>query len=349
MGGRSQVAVVVPTFNRRDLVVQAVRSVLAQTFTDLECLVVDNGSTDGTADALASLGDPRLKVLDNDRPIGGPAARNLGITAARDVPWVAFLDSDDLWAPAKLEQQLAALQAHPGARWSTTACVDVGPGLNVKHALRLTEEPSLPPEGALLSSDQVKGLLQEDNRVPAGNTTVMASQQLLESVGGFDTGLATCDDWDLWLRLAERSPLVYLDLPLAAYRIWDGQSSSNEKAFIRDAAVVRSRYFPGSGALPRHYMARWELEAARRHVAAGRRAAAARSYLRGAWLGHHPGQLAYAAAAVFAPSVAEKRLRRVDATKWLPQGWADQVEPWLSAFRAPTGHDPNATNPARAQ
>ena len=94
----STVAVVIPTYNRRDLVVQAVQSVLGQSHRDLSCLVIDNGSTDGTAEALAAIKDPRLKVLSEGSPLGGPAARNVGIAAAKGAPWVAFLDSDDVWA-----------------------------------------------------------------------------------------------------------------------------------------------------------------------------------------------------------------------------------------------------------
>lgn len=334
MTRKPEVAVIIPTYNRRELVLQAVSSVLDQTFADLLCLVVDNGSTDGTVEALAGLGDERARVLVTEKPIGGPAARNLGMAAAEEAEWVAFLDSDDIWAPNKLEFQLKALHDHPAARWSTTACVDIGVDMRVRHALRLPEEGTAPAgESGLMGSDEVRSLLLTDNRVPAGNSTVMASRSLLADLGGFDPKLATCDDWDLWLRLASASPLAYVDLPLAAYRIWDGQSSSNERAFIRDAATVRARHFPGSGPLPRQYVARWQREAARRHVAGGRRWQAAGNYARAAWTGRNPGQLVYAAAAVGIPSVAEKRLRRVDAIGRMPTGWEAEVEPWLSKYR----------------
>ena len=332
------VTVVIPTFNRRRLVTQAVRSVLAQTFRDLSCLVIDNGATDGTAEALAAIADPRLELVGHDRPMGGPGARNLGIAAAQGSEWVAFLDSDDVWAPTKVERQLAAVALNPAARWSATACVSVGDDMKVRHAVRLRDFPPEPDESCLVSSEDVRLLLLEDNRVPAGNSTVLASKALLDEAGGFDPDLSTCDDWDLWLRLAALSPLAYVDAPLAAYRIWDGQSSTNERAFMRDAATVRSRYFPGTGPVPRRYFARWEREAARRHVAAGRRWPAARSYVRAAWVGTAPGQLAYAVAAAALPRVTERRLRRVEATQRLPQGWEAKAEPWLAEYRP--GTDP---------
>jgi glycosyltransferase involved in cell wall biosynthesis len=327
------VAVVIPTFNRRDLVTQAVRSVLGQTYRDLACLVIDNGSTDGTAEVLTAIADPRLKLLVHDRPIGGAGARNLGIAAAEGSEWVAFLDSDDIWAPTKIEVQMHALALSRAARWSATACVSVGIDMRVRHAVRLTDLPPQPGESSLVSSQDVREMLKEDNRVPAGNSTVVASRTLLEGSGGFDPDLETCDDWDLWLRLAAASPLAYIDLPLAAYRFWDGQSSANGRAFMRDAATVRSRNFADAGPVPRRYFARWEREAARRHVAAGRKVPAARSYVRAAWVGAAPGQLAYAAAAVVVPGVTERRLRRIESTQHLPPGWEADVEPWLAAYR----------------
>ena len=340
MGRDLKVAVVIPTFNRRDLVTQAVRSVLGQTYTDLTCLAIDNGSTDGTGEALAAIGDPRLKVLVEDRPMGGPGARNLGITAAEGCAWVAFLDSDDVWAPTKLERQMAAIARYPEARWSATACVSVGEDLRVRHAVRMRDVPATSGESAIVSSAEVRALLLEDNRVPAGNSTVLAARAVLQEVGGFDATMATCDDWDLWLRIAALSPLAYIDAPLAAYRLWDGQSSSNERAFMRDAATVRARNFDDAGPVPRSFFARWEREAARRHVAARRRLPAARSYIRAAWVGAAPGQLVYAVAAVALPGVAERRLRRLETAQRLPEGWEPETEPWLAPYR--TANNVNA-------
>jgi glycosyltransferase involved in cell wall biosynthesis len=332
----STVAVVIPTYNRRDLVVQAVQSVLGQSHRDLSCLVIDNGSTDGTAEALAAIKDPRLKVLSEGSPLGGPAARNVGIAAAKGAPWVAFLDSDDVWAPTKLERQLASLALAPEAAWSATACVDVGEDMTVRHGLRLFGGSSAARGVILFSPSELREQLKADCTVPAGNTTVLASRALLEQAGGFDTQLSTCDDWDLWLRFAALSVLVYVDVPLAAYRIWLGQSSSNERAFMRDAATVRARYFPEAGPLPRQYVARWEREAARRNVAAGRRLEATSSYVRAAWVGRAPGQLAYAVAAATLPQVTERRLRQLERTQRLPEGWEAEVEPWLAPYRTPS-------------
>lgn len=113
------VSVILPTHDRERFLRQAIASVFAQSHTDWELLVVDDGSTDATPEILEAIPDPRLRTLRRRRPSGGAAVpRNLGLAAATG-EWVAFLDSDDLWHPAKLARQLAALAAS-GADWCYT-------------------------------------------------------------------------------------------------------------------------------------------------------------------------------------------------------------------------------------
>src|SRR5262245_33388702 len=121
------VSVVIPSHNRRRLLERTLRSVLAQAAGDLEVVVVDDGSTDGTRDA-AGL-DPRVVILRNDIPAGVGSARNQGIAAARG-EWIAFCDDDDLWSPDKLMRQLAAAD-DAGAQWVYGGDVNVDDGLRV--------------------------------------------------------------------------------------------------------------------------------------------------------------------------------------------------------------------------
>ena len=106
MSGTPTVSAIIPTHNRAHLVGRAIRSVLAQTFTGWECLVVDDASTDDTEGVVHSFEDPRIHYLRHEANKGGSAARNTGIRAARG-EYLAFLDSDDEWVPGKLEKQLA--------------------------------------------------------------------------------------------------------------------------------------------------------------------------------------------------------------------------------------------------
>jgi glycosyltransferase involved in cell wall biosynthesis len=327
------VAVVIPAHNRRDAVTKAVGSVLGQTYSDLHCIVVDNGSTDGTGEVLGTLSDPRLILISDPRRLGPSLARNIGVSSSSGASWVTFLDSDDYWAPDKVEQQMKALAQYPAARWCATSSVSVGNGIDVRSATRLRGGEPSTGDRFLVTQQELLKLLKDENMMPAGSSNVLVSRELYEAVGGFDAELFTNEDWDLWLKLAKESPLAYVDVPLVGCRFWEGQTSNSHRRFLDTAALVRSRHLPDAGPLPREYELRWDREAARRHVAAARRIPAARSYLRVAVTGRAPGQLAYAAAAATFPRLAEWRLRRIESARGLPEGWPEQVEPWLACWR----------------
>ncbi len=328
------VAVVIPAHNRRQTVTKAVASVLSQTYSDLHCIVVDNGSTDGTSEVLGTLSDPRLTLISDPRPLGPSLARNVGVSAGSGASWVTFLDSDDYWAPGKVEQQIKALARYPAARWCATSSVAVGTGIDVRTATRLRAAQQSTGDRFVVPQQELLRLLKDENMMPAGSSNVMVSRELYEFVGGFDAELFTNEDWDLWLKLAKESPLAYVDVPLVGCRVWEGQISNSYRRFLDTAAIVRSRHLPDAGPLPREYELRWDREAARRHVAAARRIPAARSYIRVAVTGRAPGQLAYAAAAATFPRLAEWRLRRIESSRCLPEGWPEQVEPWLACWRS---------------
>ncbi len=110
MGAIPSVSVVIPTYHRPDLVLRAVRSALDQTMADLEVIVVVDGRDAATCDALLTIADARVRVHVPDRHLGNADARNAGVAIAR-APWVAFLDDDDVWMPAKLERQLSTATA----------------------------------------------------------------------------------------------------------------------------------------------------------------------------------------------------------------------------------------------
>ena len=121
--------VVIPTRNRRELLLSTLRSVLAQREVDVDVVVVDEGSDDGTADAVRLLGEPRARVVRHDTPKGLPAARNAGLAEAT-AEWIAFCDDDDLWAPDKLALQLAAAR-RASAVWCCAGAVEIDPDLHV--------------------------------------------------------------------------------------------------------------------------------------------------------------------------------------------------------------------------
>jgi glycosyltransferase involved in cell wall biosynthesis len=197
------VSVIIPTYNRAALVQEAVASVLAQTCRDFEFLVVDDGSTDDTAEVLAGL-DGQFQVLRHPSRRGVSATRNTGIAAARG-EWLAFLDSDDLWLPEKLARQLAYLAAHPDLLWCQTEETWVRRGRRVNQPL---------------THRKVGGriFLQSLERCLVSPSAVLLHRRLIEAHGGFDESLPACEDYDLWLRLSWRYPVGLLAEPLIIKR-----------------------------------------------------------------------------------------------------------------------------------
>jgi glycosyltransferase involved in cell wall biosynthesis len=197
------ISVIIPTFNRAHWVAEAVASVLAQTFKDFEVLVVDDGSTDATLEALAQF-FRQTKILRRPERRGVSAARNLGIAAAQG-EWLAFLDSDDLWLPDKLARQVAYLQENPGLLICQTDEIWVRHGKKVN-----------PP----LTHRKVAGHIfaQSLERCLVSPSAVMLHRRLLKEVGGFDEALPAAEDYDLWLRIAWRYEVGLVPEPLVIKR-----------------------------------------------------------------------------------------------------------------------------------
>ena len=193
-----RVSVVIPTFNRKEKVCRAVDSVLDQTFGDFELIVVDDGSTDLTVDALKRYGQRiRVHVQPNR---GVSAARNAGIGLAKG-ELVAFLDSDDLWLPKKLDTQVAFFDRQPEAMICQTAEVWVRNGRRVNPKKRHRK-----PAGMIYAPSLKLCLVSP--------SAVMIKKTLFETVGLFDESLPACEDYDLWLRISCRYPVDLIDTPL---------------------------------------------------------------------------------------------------------------------------------------
>jgi glycosyltransferase involved in cell wall biosynthesis len=212
--------VVIPAFNRAGSIRPAVESVLRQTYPDFELLVVDDGSTDGTQDAVRAIPDPRLRLIETPRNMGASAARNLGIAEARGT-WVAFQDSDDEWLPLKLERQMARLAA---------PCVESGAGHVAAYcgmiilgepfgegapAGRLVARYFPGPEETEVEGDLLPALLRTSL---VSTQTLVARRDRLREVGGFDPSLRALIDWDCVLRLAPLGPIAFVDEPLVLQR-----------------------------------------------------------------------------------------------------------------------------------
>jgi glycosyltransferase involved in cell wall biosynthesis len=312
---RPAVSVVIPTRNRRHLLPRTLASVLGQVGVELEVIIVDDASDDGTQRYLHELRDDRVRVERHERPTGPAEARNLGIKLAAG-EFAAFCDDDDLWAPDKLAQQLDALRRQPEVRWSFVGTVLVDEHLRVVGARR-------PPTGP-----QVARELLARNLILSGSSVVAATDLLLD-VGGFDPSLALLADWDLWIRLALESPFAGCDRPLLAY-VRHNQSLTGGGT-ARVDAEYRHLHDKFAGArrrlgveLSQVGVLHWVAEG---HARSGRRWPAARRYLT-LLRRHHDGAALKRLPAVLAwPGLirlADRRERR-----GIPPGWLQEAESWL--------------------
>ncbi|MDL5159003.1 glycosyltransferase family 2 protein [Actinomycetospora termitidis] len=222
------VTVVIPTHARRDLVLRTVASVLAQRDCDVGVVVVDDGSRDGTSEALRTLDDPRVTVLRHEQARRVNAARNTGV-AIVTTPWVAFCDDDDVWAPDKLAAQLDALAAEETARWACVGAAHVNPTGTI---LRRVDPPAT---GDVLTD------LARRNVIPGGGSGVLAATDLVRAVGGFDERFQSLSDWDLWLRLAARSPVVSVPRHLVAYLVHSDSLIHDPARTLRELHLLEAK------------------------------------------------------------------------------------------------------------
>lgn len=204
-----QVSIILPTFDRLHFLKAAIDSVFAQTFEDWELIVADDGSGAETRAYLNTLrGVARVRLIWLEHRGNPGSVRNRALEEAR-APYVAFLDSDDLWLPLKLERQLAAMRAHGDRGWSYTEFIRVDPaGASIDFQRN--------PNRVLHEGRIVEPLL----RLTAGIAmpTVMVKKELLNSAGAFDERLEMHEDYELWLRLALLSEVTVIRQPLACVR-----------------------------------------------------------------------------------------------------------------------------------
>ena len=220
------VSIVLPTFNRLACLRATVESVFSQTMQNWELIVADDGSEEDTIDYLDTLeSDERVRVLRLEHSGNPGRARNAAIAAAR-APYLAFLDSDDLWEPRKLDRQLAALRSERDCRWSYTAFTIVdGDGV----PLAAEQNRKWTPHSGSIFPEVVRGLASI--RTPA----VLACTRFVRDVGTFDEAIDCSEDYDLWMRLALRSDACVVDEPLVCVR----RHKDNRKTEVSRPYVAR--------------------------------------------------------------------------------------------------------------
>ena len=198
-----KVSVIIPTYNRLPMLKEAVESVLAQDFEDMELIVVDDGSADGTAEGMRRYGG-RVKLLQHPANRGVSAARNKGVLQARG-KYIAFLDSDDLWVKGKLKIQAAFLDDNPHYPLCYTDEIWIRKGKRVNPMLKHAKY-----SGWIFEKCLPLCIISP--------SSAMMKKALFSKVGLFDEVLPVCEDYDFWLRVSARFPIFFINRKLIIKR-----------------------------------------------------------------------------------------------------------------------------------
>jgi glycosyltransferase involved in cell wall biosynthesis len=221
------VSVIIPTYNRAAMLHEAIASVLAQQDVRLELIVVDDGSTDGSCDDLASLietargaAQVTFRLVRNIRNRGVAAARNAGVANAT-APLIAFLDSDDLWAPTKLRRQIDFMRASSGCQIAQTEEIWIRDGRRVNPGRRHEKRA-----GDIFVASLRTCLISP--------SAVMMRTELFTALRGFDEQMIAAEDYDLWLRILRHHQVGLIEEPLVTRRAGHpGQLSATVPAIDR--------------------------------------------------------------------------------------------------------------------
>lgn len=237
---RPLVSVVIPTHNRAVLLAQAIESVRQQTYEHLEIVVVDDASTDATAEVVARISDPRIRYMRHVSNKGGSATRNTGIKAATGM-YIAFLDDDDIWHLQKTEKQMEAIRGYDAVLCSSHHA------MSTRHRIKKKE---------ICLND-----LRQGPFAVGGTGVLMARAEVLKTTL-FDESLPMGQDWDVFIRIAEKHRVAYLDIPLLTYNEGTHQRITNAAVGMsvadlerRSAILRKHRNFFGNRWYKRHLSA----------------------------------------------------------------------------------------------
>jgi glycosyltransferase involved in cell wall biosynthesis len=223
---KKTVSVIIPTFNRKDMLMDALKSIFAQTRLPDEVVVVDCGSKDGTGKAVYEYND-RIILLES-KVRGASAQRNIGISHAKG-NYIAFLDDDDVWHPDKLKLQMEFLEEHPEIALTSSGNIQLGSRIRID---RLN----------WIHNDLFMKLFMDSF---IHTSTVVIMKNVLNTIGGFNENYKRAEDYDLWLRISRSFPIAYTRTPLT----WIRESEtclSNDKIDLRKTAisVLKENYDP---------------------------------------------------------------------------------------------------------
>lgn len=231
-----RVSIIIPTYNSAKFLPATLESVFQQTFQDYEIILIDDGSTDNTREVLVPY-QSRIRYLYQENQERS-AARNYGLLLAQG-ELIAFLDSDDLWLPHKLERQVQVMNEHPEVilAFSQARYIDPVGNPTAFCGEWLDGKPVKDIEIRSFFEDFAQG-----NVVYGGGSTALVRKEVIEKAGGFDPAITHGEDWDLWWRISTLGPFAYIPEPLIYYRVFGWkkllQRQSTERALQEHLYVI---------------------------------------------------------------------------------------------------------------
>jgi glycosyltransferase involved in cell wall biosynthesis len=224
------VSVIIPTYNRSKVVTRAIRSVLAQTFSDFELLIIDDSSNKETEMILRGYDDHRISYFKNQSKKGGGASRNLGIKLAKG-EYIAFLDDDDEWLPTKLAKQVFLMRKSGGQ----VAAISTGVRIMISGNRRSTT--FMPKSEGRIFRNLLKG------NCVGSPSAVLVRRDVLQEIGGFDENLLSWQDNDLWLRISSHYEFKVLKEILVNYYVTASSITKNGKKQMLGKFMFFKKYF----------------------------------------------------------------------------------------------------------
>lgn len=238
---RPLVSIILPTYNRADFLRRSIDSVLNQTFCDFELIIVDDASTDSSKEVIDTFDDQRIIYLEHERNLGGSAARNTGIRAARG-NFIAFQDSDDEWLPEKLEKQMKIMEDAPA---------NVGVVYTGFWRINGDNKEYIPGPAQQVKEGNINQELLKGNFVTT--QAVLVKKECFQEAGLFDETLPRLQDWELFLRLAKHFEFRYIPEPLVHSFFTEGSISSKPEALIEAIEIILKKHLNEYKIYPKIY------------------------------------------------------------------------------------------------
>lgn len=222
------VSVIIPTYNRRDTIVRSINSIIDQTYNNIEIIIVDDGSDDGTSELINSMTDERIVFIHCKKNRGVAQARNIGVEASHG-EFIAFNDSDDVWKINKLEKQIQVLCKNKNAHLCYCPYV-------LHKGDELVQYPDLENVNWDLDGNIYESLLKTNW---IGTPTIVVSREAFIRVGGFNGKLRALDDWELVIKISRLYEIIFLNEVLVdAYYTQNSITAGSDKFFHNTLAII---------------------------------------------------------------------------------------------------------------